>query len=366
MRTCFRLAVQASAVATAMSLLAAVSAVHAQQPAAGISGMRAVDITDASGFQQPVVAAIIQIPSSWQPSGGVQWDRSTNCVSNQSRFEWAATSPDGSQAFEIMHGYHWQVQGTQIQMNPCPVQAFDSARAFLTAVVQQRRQGARILDYRSLRAAAPAGKLPAGMRTRQDAGELLVAYQKGGVDYRESFKTQVNFSEFQGNVMGGTAMVYVLRAPNGKLDFALGQRIASSLQSNPHWMQLMTQSTGAAERRFSTAQSNAISNWHAGEMARINAKGASDRAAIRSRTQQEIGQIYSDTNRNTQATNDSMHRRSLEATGEYNTYSGQGGEPVRSSIHGGDRVLQQPGGGYTSTNDPYYNPAGSRELERVR
>lgn len=366
MKTIFHLWLRTLAASGAVLFLIATNPAQAQERGARVSDMRAVDITDAGGFQQPVAAAIIQIPATWQPRGGVQWDRRTNCVSNQLRFEWLAASPDGLQAFEIMHGYHWQVQGTQIQMNPCPVQAFDSARAFLTAVVQQRRPGARILDYRTLASAAPPGPLPAGMRTRQDAGELLVAYQKGGVEYRESFKTQVNFSEFQGNVMGGTSMVYVLRAPNGKLDFALGARISSSIKSNPHWLALMKESTGAAERRFSSAQSQAISNWHAGEMARINAKGAADRAAIRSQTNREISQIYSDTNRNTQSTNDAMHRRSLEAMGEYNTYSGQGGEPVRSSIHGGDRVLQHPGGGYSSTNDPYYNPAGSRELERVR
>ena len=111
------------------------------------SAMRAVDITDASGFQQPVVVAIIEIPAGWQPRGGVQWNRSTNCVSNQLRVEWLAAPPDGSQAFELMHGYQWQVQGTQMQMKPCPVQAFDSARAFLTAVVQQRRPGKRVLQH---------------------------------------------------------------------------------------------------------------------------------------------------------------------------------------------------------------------------
>ena len=366
MEICSRLGPRALAMGAAVLLLATASPVQAQKPAPRAGAMRAVDITDAHGFQQPVAAAIIEIPASWQPRGGVQWDRRTHCVSNQLRFEWLAASPDGSQAFELMHGYNWQVQGTQIQMNPCPVSPFDSARTFLTAVVQQRRPGARILDYRAVPSAPPTAPVPAGMRTRQDAGELLVAYQKGGVEYRESFKTQINFTEMQGNVMGGTSMVFVQRAPNGQLDFALGTRIASSLKPNPHWMALMKESTGAAERRFSSAQSRAISNWHAGEMARINAKGAADRAAIRSQTNREIGQIYSNTNRNTQATNDAMHRRSLEATGEYNTYSGQGGEAVRSSIHGGDRVLQHPGGGYSSTDDPYYNPAGSRELERVR
>lgn len=366
MKTRSHLGLRAIAMGAAALLFAAASPAQAQKAAAGASGMRAVDITDARGFQQPVVAAIVQIPAGWQPRGGVQWDRTTNCVGNQVRFEWLAASPDGAQAFEIMHGYHWQVQGTQIQMNPCPVNPFDSARAFLAAVVQQRRPGARILDYRSVPSAAQTAPLPAGMRLRQDAGELLVAYQKDGVEYRESFKTQVNFTELQGNVMGGTSMVFAQRAPNGQLDFSLSTRISSSLKPNPHWMELAKQSTGAAGQRFSSAQSRAISNWHAGEMARINAKGAADRAAIRAQTSREIGQIHSDTNRSTQATNDAMHRRSLEATDEYNTYSGQGGEPVRSSIHGGERVLQHPGGGYSSTNDPYYNPAGSRELERVR
>ena len=340
------------------ALLAAASLAGAQ-PAT-----RAVDITDASGFAQPLAAAIVQIPAGWQSRGGVQWNRRTHCISNQLRFEWSAASPDGLQVFELMPGFNWQVQGTQVSMNPCPVQAFDSARAFLNVVVQQRRPGARILDYRTL--PTGPGQRTAQGRTWQDAGEMLVAWQSNGVEFRESFKTVLNFSEMQGNVVAGTSMVYAQRAPSGQLDFALGQRIAASMRVNPHWQALMKDSTMAAERQFSQGQSQAIANWHAGEMARINAKGASDRAAIRARTNQEVGQIYSDTNRNTQTTNDNMHRRSLEATGEYNTYAGQDGGPVRSSIHGGDRVLQNPNGSAFSTNDPYLNPPGSQELQRVR
>ena len=326
--------------------------------------MRAVDITDAAGFAQPLAAAIVQIPAQWQSRGGVQWNRRTNCISNQLRFEWAAASPDGQQVFELMPGYNWQVQGTQIAMNPCPVQALDSARAFLKLVVQQRRPGARVLDYRTL--PTGAGQTTAQGRTWQDAGEMLVAYQANGVEFRESFKTQLNFTEVQGNVMAGTSMVFAQRAPNGQLDFGLGRRISASMRVNPHWQALMRDSTMAAERRFSQGQSQAISNWHAGEMARINAQGAADRAAIRARTSQEVGQIYSDTNRNTQNTNDNIHRRNLEATGEYNTYAGQNGGPVRSSIHGGDRVLQNPNGSAFSTSDPYLNPPGAQELQRVR
>ena len=303
-------------------------------------------------------------PANWQSQGGVQWNRRTHCITNQLRFEWSTASPDGLQVFELMPGYNWQVQGTQIAMNPCPVQALDSAHAFLNVVVQQRRPGARTLDYRTL--PTGPGQRNAQGRTWQDAGEMLVAYQAKGVELHESFKTQLNFTEMQGNVMAGTSMVYVQRAPSGQLDFALGQRIAASMRVNPHWQALVQDSAMSAERRFSQGQSQAISNWHAGEMVRINAQGAADRAAIRARTGQEVGKIYSDTHRNTQNTNDNMHRRSLEATGEYNSYAGQNGGPVRSSIHGGERVLQNPNGSAFSTSDPYFNPPGSQELQRVR
>lgn len=51
--------------------------------------------------------------------------------------------------------------------------------------------------------------------------------------------------------------------------------------------------------------------------------------------------------------------------GEYNTYRDTGGNAVRSSIHGGSRVLQHGEGSYSSTNDPYLQPPGSVELTRV-
>jgi hypothetical protein len=40
------------------------------------------------------------------------------------------------------------------------------------------------------------------------------------------------------------------------------------------------------------------------------------------------------------ATNDRIHRRALGGIGEYNTYRTPEGGTVRSSIHGGERVLR--------------------------
>ena len=102
-------------------------------------------------------------------------------------------------------------------------------------------------------------------------------------------------------------------------------------------------------------------------MAIINARGAADRAAIRMRSNQEVAGIYGAIAANTSATNDAIHRRTLEGVGEYNSYAGTDGSTVQSSIHGGARVFQDnanPNAAY-STNDPYHDPAGATELERI-
>ena len=55
-------------------------------------------------------------------------------------------------------------------MNPCPALPFDSAQAFLRAVVQQRRAGARVLEYRNRPEFAQAAAKGA---TLQDDGEFI-------------------------------------------------------------------------------------------------------------------------------------------------------------------------------------------------
>lgn len=357
--------VRACAVAVAASVFWTPPDAHAES-------MQTVSIIDASGFAQPMPAATAEVPSSWRSQGGVTWNHATNCVNNKVRFEWRARSRDDLHGFEIMPGYNWQVQGTQIQMNPCPAQPFRSTREFLEAVVQQRRVGARVLQYRdrpdvvAARAAQAAPQANPQVRRRTDAGQVLIAYQSDGVEFREVLSTTVEFTELQGNIMGGASMVFAQRAPNGQLDFALGERFVGSLRHDPRWSEMMINSLTASEKRFSSGESRAIADWHAREMARINAEGAADRAAIRAATNRDVAKIYADTNANTQATNDGIHRRTLEGIGEYNTYRDAGGTQVRSSIHGGERVLRNSNGSYMSTNDPYFNPAGSRELQRVR
>ncbi len=333
-------------------------------------GSREVAIVDPQGFGQPMNAATLEIPAGWQVQGGVSWQRSDPCVGNHLRIAWIAAAPDGSEAFEVMHPFTWQLQGRSVQMNPCPVLPLASTRDFLMAVVQQRRAGARVLDYRdradlAAQAEAQAPPVAQGMQRRIDTGELLVAYATPGGEMQERFSTSVTFTAIQGTVMGGSGIVYAQRRLGAAPDAELGARIVASMKPNAQWLALMRDTGLRAEQQYSGKQRRQIDEWHAREMARINAKGAADRAAIRAQTQRELSAIQAQTYANTQATNDRMQRRTLEGIGEYNTYRDTSGKPVQSSIHGGNRVLQHGDGSYSSTNDPYYQPPGSTELRRV-
>ena len=158
----------------------------------------------------------------------------------------------------------------------------------------------------------------------------------------------------------------LLMLMEGRLDTALGQRVTATMRPNPQWMQAMQQRSMANLQRYSAAQRNSIDDWHNRQMAIINARGAADRAAIRMRTNREVAGIYNAIAANTSATNDAIHRRTLEGVGEYNSYAGTDGSAVQSSIHGGDRVFQSnsdPSVAY-STDDPYHDPAGATELQQ--
>lgn len=195
---------------------------------------------------------------------------------------------------------------------------------------------------------------------------MLVAYQGDGQEFREVFSTSVMFTEMQGNVVGGAATVSSLRAPNGQLDFRLAERINASVKANQQWQAETARISQQSVDSYARRQSDEISQWHNGRMADINARGAADRAAIRSNTARDVANINSQNFANTSATDDNIQRRTLDGIGSYNTYNDPaGGNTVQADINY-DRVIRNDNGSYTGSNDPYYNPAGSTELERVQ
>lgn len=343
----------------------------AQRNPAG-DGWQEVTIMDNSGFNQPLTAGSARIPADWITRGGVTWDKNTQCAGNMMRMSWQASSADGLQGFEIRPGYNWQVQGTENQFNPCAPMPVNSVRQYLDMVVNQRYGGrARILQYRdrpdlSQAMATFAQSMPntGGSQTDYEAGQMLIGYAQEGREFRESLVTILNFSRLQGNIVVGTPGIYAQHAPAGQLDFDLGERLRESIRSKKQWLDMCGQVIGATIDRVAMEQSNGITRWHNDQMTTINLRGANDRAQIRQQTLREVSQIYSDTWQSSQATDDRIQRRTLEAVGEYNTYNDPvSNTPVRATIH--NDYVWRVNDSYISTNDPNYAPANGVQLQRI-
>ena len=130
-----------------------------------------------------------------------------------------------------------------------------------------------------------------------------------------------------------------LRAPHGRLDFELTQRIADSMKPNMQWMEAMKQRSMANLQRYTNDQRNSINDWHNRQMAIINAGGAADRHAIRMRTNHEVAGISAPWPP-TPAPPTTRSTRTIDGINEVNRYAGTDGSQVVSSIHGGSRVFR--------------------------
>ncbi|MEJ0085661.1 MAG: hypothetical protein WDO72_08265 [Pseudomonadota bacterium] len=356
-------AVVAGVETPAVAGIAAPAVAESEAPAAA-APLVETQLMDEQGFGQPMIAARAQLPGDWQTRGGIGWDRRSECVSNHLRVNWLAVSPDGRRALELMPGLSWQLQGTDIPMNPCPPLAIRDTRQFLQSVAQ-RYPGVRVLRYRDRPDLAPAPQASNGARVQNTAGELLIAYHDGSVEVRELLTAMLSTSELQGNVCISSPLVYAYRVAGGEPDADFSDRFMKSLHPDPQWQAQVQRTSSQLIAQISARQRQEIATWHTGQMARINARGAADRAQIRMQTNREVAQIYSNVWSNSQATDERIQRRTLEGIGEYNTYADPASGGVVRESTDYNRVLRGEDGGYISTNDPYLQPAGSEELQRV-
>lgn len=341
-------------------------------PPPDTSRLQPAQIVDRHGFGQAMVAAELQIPAGWQVVGGVGWNDATPCVGNRLQMGWSAIAPDSLTAIEKLPGFTWQVQGTEQQFNPCPSAPFRSAREFLEATALRLRPGSRVLGYEDLTQQVMQQMQAAGgqAQARWDAGRIRIAYRdQGGVDMEEVMVAAVAFTRVGDSLVGGTAVVDAHRAPAGRLEPDLVQRVGATVVFDPQWAQAMRQRQQSALSRHHEGIRASINDWHNREMAAINARGAADRHAIRMRGNQETAAIYGAIAANSSATSDRMHATTMSGIGGYDRYAGADGTEVRNSIHHGPRVFQDTSRPEQamSTSDPYATPpSGMVELERMR
>jgi hypothetical protein len=201
-----------------MLLLIGSAAVMQAQPAAPVANgnyyrMKKVSIRDDHGFEKPMTALSMLIPSDWRIQGGAQYAARIGCHPDVVQLAFRASSPDGRLAIEMFPGQHWQwagdagmvrmMQAQNQQMGrygaqPCDLMPVMTAAEYLRRnVIPRVRPSARVtgsdpLPEFSRQVEERARQLQSmsagqGMRVRVtgDAARLRVAYQADGQNVEE-------------------------------------------------------------------------------------------------------------------------------------------------------------------------------------
>lgn len=345
-----------SACLVSLVALAAVGAAHAQTPLpAGTIRVQRMDIIDQNGFERPMVASTVFVPSGWVAQGGVVWNLQNPCGMGYN-VDFQAMSPDGRIGVHFFPMEQWQWNTTGMPATPgCPTVQITSVQQYLGNLVQRMRPGARMLDFRprpdiaqELQALNSVTPMPLGeMRAWVEAGEALIAYDQNGVDMRETVMVAAVFNLMRmvgmagmppmDYLSGATLPGFAMRAPNGQLDFQIAEMIRRSVKENPQWMARISQ--------------------HNANIASINVQGARDRSQIIAQTGEEIRRMQADSWR---LSSESFDRNSRETSEMI-----RGVETFNDPYHGGTVELdntfnyhwQLQNGDYVLTNDANFNPA---------
>lgn len=343
------------------AVLAMIVVAPALVSAAGYAHLQRYEVPDAKGFERPMTAMSVLAPIGWRAQGGVVWQANTSgCGPTTPHTNWTALAPDGIGAIAILPqeswtGFDYPALGTLPQQGPCPNFRPTNGRDFVLGYVARHRPGARVLDYQDRtaefaevqRMVQSMNPPMAGMETRVwiEGGLALVAYTVNGQEVREVVGTAVMFNVSRmSDYMGGYMDSYLafafpgfgFRAANGQLDFNVAETVRKSLRENPQWSRRMAE--------------------HHRRIAKINAKGARDRAEITRRSNQEIFDMQQESWRSTQASNDRLHREFTESIRGVETYNDPYYGDTVQLDNTYDNAWQLKDGTYVLTDDPTFEP----------
>jgi hypothetical protein len=222
---------------------------------AGAVALERVAIEDPGVIAKgPALFALV--PAGWRASGGVSGP--TSLCSEPFVVDWVATSPDGASSLGLFPTEIWQWSTFQMQSN-CQRADFRDVRSYLAAKVAALFPGARVIDYRDrpdfarssqdnaqrINAAFAAVGLQ-GMNARAGGGEVLFAFERGGVEMRGVAGASAVFYESRTqnpldgseiiSVTGQTNGTFLATATNGKLDFTLIEASRRSIAPDPRWL----------------------------------------------------------------------------------------------------------------------------------
>ena len=330
--------------------------VHAQQRTSGMLRFDRAIILDASGFEQPMAASTMFIPHGWQTTGGVEWGNEHACT-NGYNFNWMAVSPDGSSSITVLPQFKWEANNYRAPPSTpgCSFAPYTNVQAYLQAVVQRWRPGARILDFRrradlESRMAQLNVSQPTAMgdlRTWVEGGEMLFAFEQQGRDMRGSVSALVIFSVSRTNAGSGMGVMEALNAmalpaygviaPNGQLNLAFYEALRQTIKTNPQW-----------EQRLSN---------HNLAIARVAREEGAKRAAIIAKSNDEISRIREQAWNSYNESSDRRAREFGELIRGVETYSdanAPGGTVELSHYY--DNAWRLNDGSYVLSNDVNFDP----------
>lgn len=351
---------------TGLVVLGAIGAdwydVQAQGGTPGSLRVQRVEIMDRQGFERPLVAYTMFVPSGWRGEGGVEYPQPDGC-GLISRLRWKATAPDGIGTIEIVPEEKWSSGNFPMPQNSCLQSSVGAARPYLEWWVQRNRRGARIMDYRPrpdmLKAFEGLSRNDTrlGLRSWVDGGEILIAYQENGKPVREAISTVVFFTHTRmptlGNgqaiemLQGASTPGFAMRMPEGVLNFKMIEALRQSIRSAPEWSALVRKATD--ERTRATMDANR-------RMSEDNMREIRKRGEIAAQTRSEIADIQMGTWQSRNESMDRTQRETIESIRGVETYNDPhyGGTVQLSSQY--QHAWQLRDGSYVLTDDVNFDP----------
>lgn len=313
-------------------------------------------ILDPTGFEAPMAAVTLFLPTGWTTKGGVVWGQQFACV-NGYNFDWSASSPDGRSRIAILpqEKWEWNNYGAGPSSPGCSLAQCTSVEQFLRGSVSQRIPQARNhqflrrtdleKDYAQYNRVTP---MPLGeTRGWVEAGELRYEWIDGGQPMKGSTAAVVVFSLLRTNAGGGLGVMdaltgmafpgYVTSAPADRFDPAFFEAIRRSSKGTPAWQARIA--------------------GHNTAIARVALEEGRKRSAIIARTNEEISRIRQEAWSSYQESADRRFREFGEVIKGVETYDdghAPGGRVELSSQY--NHAWRLNDGSYILTNDTSFEP----------
>jgi hypothetical protein len=358
-------------------LLVACGASAKDAPGGNFHRMKKVALIDKYGFEKPLPAVTMLIPSDWKFESNVIYPKGMPC-GDMVKLSFRAESPDGKLAMELFPAYLWQwadapssrqymqagnQQGQRFGKAACDVMQVMHAADFVAKTMAPKvRPGARVLNVepipgvddqvRKQAQQATAQMQQAGLKLRvtSESARAKIAYDLKGAPVEEWLSTVATVRASQVPVFAGGRMqqsvsyneearlLFAMRAPAGQLEAneKLFQLIVSTMAIDPDWQGRIAQIRG--------------------NIAAIEQKGAHDRQEIVRKSQEDTARIRNETWQHQQHSQEVQHQQFSQYLRDVETYRDpNSGERVELSNQYG-HAWSNGAGEYILSDSPGFNP----------